>query len=266
VERAVEGTSEVFHLGATVEGWAEEFQCATNLGTRHIVDAVLCHQVPKLIYMSSLSVIHTAAARRGVKINENWPLEPYPESRGLYSQTKLEAERIVTDAVRDRKLRAIILRPSEVIGPDRPFLSGAAAIDAGKRLVVLGNGRSTLPVIWIEDLVDAIMAAAGSNRFDGTVLNLVDPEPLTQDDVAKYYLAATGKRKSIVHFPLSLLYFAAFGADTLFRLLVRNAPITPYRLRLAIGRREFDCTAAAETLGWRPRVGVRQGLSRMSAT
>ncbi len=254
VERAVEGTSEVFHLGATVEGWAEEFQCATNLGTQHIVDAVLCHQVPKLIYMSSLSVIHAAAARAGSKITENWPLEPYPESRGLYSQTKLEAERIVSDAVRDRTLRAIILRPGEVIGPDRPFLSGAAAIEAGKRLVILGNGRATLPVIWVEDLVDAIMAAADSDRFDGAVLNLVDPEPLTQDDVAKYYLAATGKRKSIVHFPLSLLYCAAFGADRLFRLLGRNAPITPYRLRSAIGRREFDCTAAAETLGWRPRV------------
>jgi predicted dehydrogenase/nucleoside-diphosphate-sugar epimerase len=264
VERAVEGTSEVFHLGATVEGWAEEFQCATTLGTKHIVDAVLCHEVPKLIYMSSLSVVHLAAGRNGVKITENWPLEPYPESRGLYSQTKLEAERVVTDAVRDRKLRAIILRPGEVIGPDRPFLSGAAAINAGKRLLVLGNGQSTLPVIWVEDLVDAIMEAADSNRFDGTVLNLVDPEPLTQDDVAKYYLATTGKSKSIVHFPLSLLYFAAFGADSLFRLLGRNAPITPYRLRSAIGHREFDCTAAFETLGWRPRVGVRAGLSRMS--
>ncbi len=264
VERAVEGTSEVFHLGATVEGWAEEFQCATNLGTRHVVDAVLCHQVPKLIYMSSLSVIHFAAALSGKKITEKWPLEPHPESRGLYSQTKLEAERIVTDAVRDRKLRAIILRPGEVFGPDKAFLSGAAGKEAGKLVVVLGNGRATLPAIWVEDLVDAIMAAANSDRFDGAVLNLVDPEPLTQDDAAKYYLAATGKRKSIVHFPLSLLYCAAFGADRLFRLLGRNAPITPYRLRSAIGRREFDCTAAEEILGWRPRVGVRKGLQSMA--
>ena len=55
VERAVEGTSEVFHLGATIEGWAEDFQCATTLGTRHIVDSVLCYGVPKLIYMDARS-------------------------------------------------------------------------------------------------------------------------------------------------------------------------------------------------------------------
>lgn len=262
VERAVEGTSEVFHLGATIEGWAEDFHCATTLGTRHVVDSVLCYGVPKLIYMSSLSVIHAAAAHKNSKIAEDWPLEPSPESRGLYSQTKLEAERIVSDAVRQRNLRAIILRPGEVVGPNRPFLSGAAAIEAGKFLVVLGNGRFTLPVIWVEDLVDAIVAAADSEHFDGSILNLVDPEPLSQDDVAKNYLAATGRRRRIVHAPLPLLYFAAFGADTLFRMLGRHAPITPYRLRSAIGRREFDCAAAAAKLGWRPRVGVRNGPKR----
>ena len=263
VDRAVRGVSEVFHLGATIDGWAEDFQCATVAGTQNVVDSVLHHGVQKLIYMSSLSVIHAAAAGNGAKIAEDWPLESYPESRGLYSQTKLEAEQIVAAAVRDCKLPAIILRPGEVVGPDRPFLSGAAAIEAGSRLVVMGNGRFTLPVIWVEDLADAIMAAAGSDLFDGMVLHLVDPAALSQDEVAKYYLAATGKRKKIVHAPLALLYFAAFGADRVFRLLGRNAPLTPYRLRSAIGRREFDCSAAANALSWQPRVGVREGLETM---
>jgi nucleoside-diphosphate-sugar epimerase len=264
VDRAVRGMSEVFHLGAAIEGWAEDFQCATTAGTRHIVDSVLCHGVDKLIYMSSLSVIHAAAARNGASIAEDWPLEPYPESRGLYSQTKLEAERIVSDAVRSRGLRSVILRPGEVVGPDRPFLSGAVAIETGKRLVVLGNGRFTLPLIWVEDLVDAILAAANSNRFDGTVLHLVDPAQLSQDEIAKYYLGAIGKRKRIVHAPLSLLYTAAFGANTVFRLLGRSAPLTPYRLRSAIGSRSFDCSAAAEKLGWKPRMGARHGLEAMA--
>ena len=263
VDRAVQGVSEVFHLGATIEGWAEDFQCATTTGTRHVVDSVLCHGTAKLIYMSSLSVIHAAAAGTGSNITEDWPLEPHPQSRGLYSQTKLEAEQIVADAVRGRNLRAVILRPGEVVGPDRPFLSGAVAVEAGKRLVVLGNGRFTLPLIWVEDLVDAILAAAEAEVFDGRVLHLVDPEALSQDDVAKFYLAATGKRKTVVHAPLPLLYAAALGADIAFRLLGRNAPLTPYRLRSAIGRRQFDCTAAAKALGWQPRVGVRAGLSRM---
>ncbi len=97
VDRAVQGVSEVFHLGAAIEGWAEDFQCATMAGANNIVESSLRHGVEKLIYMSSLSVIHAAAARNGKKITEDWPLEPYPESRGLYSQTKLAAERLVVE-------------------------------------------------------------------------------------------------------------------------------------------------------------------------
>ena len=233
---------------------------------QHIVDSALRHGVQKLIYMSSLSVIHAAAARNGTTITETWPLEPYPESRGLYSQTKLAAEQIVADAVRDRGLPAIILRPGEVVGPDRPFLSGAVAVETGKRLVVLGNGRFTLPLIWVEDLVDAILAAADSDLFErnGAAFGGSDPTVAGRD--CEVLPRRHGKQKSVIHAPLSLLYFAAFGANAVFRLLGRNAPLTPYRLRSAIGSRDFDCTAAVKSLSWQPRVGVRDGLSRMAKT
>ena len=260
VDRAMQGIEEVYHLGATVEGWAEEFQCATVAGTQNIVDSVLRHEVPKLIYMSSLSVLHAAAARNGKPIAEDWPLEPFPEDRGLYSQTKLAAERIVTEAVETRSLRAIILRPAEVIGPDRPFMSGAAAIEAGSRLVVLGRGKFVLPLVRVEDLVDAIVAAGKSALFDGSIFHIVDPAQVSQNEIARHYLRTTGQDKSIWHFPLSLLYTAAAGASVAARLLGRSAPLTPYRLRSAIGTRHFDCTAAKNALGWAPQVGIRAGM------
>jgi 2-alkyl-3-oxoalkanoate reductase len=266
VDRAVEGVSTVYHLGATVNGWAEDFCAATTLGTQHVVESCLKHGVAKLVYMSSLSVIHMAAAGRKDRITETWPLEKHPEARGLYSQTKLAAEQVVAEAVANRGLRAIILRPGEVVGADRPFLSGAVAIEAGSRLLVLGNGRQTLPLIWMDDLIDATLAAARSDHFRGTVLHLVDPDPPTQDEIARYYLAAKHGpgAKAISHLPLAFLYAASAAADLLFRLLGRNAPLTPYRLRSAIGKRTFDCSAAAEAIGWTPRVGVRRGLQAMT--
>jgi 2-alkyl-3-oxoalkanoate reductase len=260
VDRAVTGISELYHLGAAVEGWAEDFQCATIAGTENIVTSALKHRVEKLIYMSSLSVIHAAAASNGEPITESWPLEPHAESRGLYSQTKLAAERIVTDAVQEQGLRAVILRPGEVVGPDRPFLSGAAAIEAGNRLFVLGNGRFTVPVVWVDDLVDAIVAAGNSNCFDGSVFHLVEANGLSQDEIVRQYLAVKGAKKKVVHVPLFMLYGAASAAAVLGRLLHRSVPLTPYRLRSAIGRRNFDCTAAAKALDWQPRVGTEEGL------
>ena len=263
VDSAVRGIREVYHLGATVEGWAEDFECGTVAGTQNIVDSCLKHNVEKLIYMSSLSVIHAAAARKGVPILEDWPFEPYPERRGFYSQTKLTAELIVAEAVKKQGLRAILLRPGEVVGPDRPFLSGAVGIDTSKRMVVFGNGKAVVPVVWVEDLIDAVLAAAKSDRFDGSAFNIVDPEFISQNEIAAHYLKTTNQKKPTTHFPLSMLYGAAFGLDLGMRTLGRSAPLTPYRLRSAIGPREFDCSAAKETLGWEPKVGIRAGMEMM---
>jgi len=263
VDRAVEGISELYHLGAAVEGHPEDFQCATVVGTRNIVESSLRHGVEKLIYMSSLSVLDAAKARPRDKITEDWPLEPFPECRGAYSQTKLAAEQLVLEAVRTRGLRAILLRPGEVIGPDRPFMSGAVAIETGSRLVVLGNGKATLPLVWVEDLVDAIVAAGKSDLFDGSVFHIVDSEEVPQDEIAQHYLRTTHQEKSIVHLPLSVLYTAAGGATAAARTLGRSSPITPYRIRSAVGSRHFDCSSISKALGWRPRVGVRAGMKSM---
>lgn len=263
VDRAFHGIREVFHLGATVEGEAEDFECATLAGTRNVVESCIKHGVQKLIYMSSLSVIHAAAACNGKPIKEDFPFEPYPERRGLYTQTKLAAEQMVRDAVRKRGLRAIILRPGEVMGPDKVFLSGAVGRDVAGRVVVLGSGKSIVPFIWVEDLVDAILAAAERGPLDATAFNLVDPEELTQDELARHYLQALGRKPRLAHFPLFALYPTAAGLQVALGLLGKQSPITPYRLSSALGSRRFDCSTAKEGLGWEPRVGIRAGLDRM---
>lgn len=264
VDRAMQGIEEVFHLGATVEGEAEDFQCATVEGTRNIVESCLRHGVERLIYMSSLSVIDAKSAARSRKaVAEDFAFEPHPERRGLYTQTKLEAEKYVAEAVRTRGLHAVILRPGEVYGPDKVFLSGAVGREAGGRVVVLGNGKSIVPAIWVEDLVDAVIAAAASDHFDGSVFHLVDPDEVTQDDLARSYLQARGYKPRLLHLPSLLLYPAAWGLQVALGLLGRQSPITPYRLSSALGSRRFDCSAAANTLDWAPKIGIRAGLESM---
>ncbi len=260
VDRAMAGIEEVYHLGATVHGHLEDFQCGTIAGTENVIESCIRHNVPKLIYMSSLSVLHTAAVRKHSRIDEDWPLEPHPEKRGAYTQTKSAAERLVLEAARTRGLRAILLRPGEVMGPDRPFWSGAVGLKAGGRLVVLGSGKAVVPLVWVEDLVDAITMAAESDLFDGSVFNIVDPEEVTQDELAEHYLRTVRERKRIIHLPLTFLYPAAAGLQIGMRMLGRDAPITPYRLRSAVGNRRFDQTAISGSLGWEPRIGIRQGM------
>lgn len=259
VERAVAGAAVVFHLGATMRGTAEDFDRGTIRGTQHVIDAVLKEGTANLVYVSSLSVLHAAAVGAGQVITESWPLEPMPEARGHYTRSKLAAERLVIDAVRTRGLRAIVVRPAEVIAAGAVFPSPGVAQRVGKMLVVLGDGRVPVPLVAVDDLVDALVAAS-RGPFDGTVVHVVDPEPMTQNDIVARYLATQHGRGRVVHIPAQVVAFAASVADLLFRAVGRQAPLTPYRVKSALASRVFDGRKAAAVLGWQPRIGARRAL------
>lgn len=254
VERAVAGTTLVYHLGAAMSGNAEDFRRGTVAGTRHIIESALKHRVPKLVYLSSLSVLHAAAAEPGVAMKEDWPLEPHPEKRGHYTQTKLEAERLVLQTVKQRRLKAVILRPGQVFGPGAPLITAAVARRVKGRLVILGDGRLVLPLVYVEDVVDAILAAGQSESFDGSVFHIVDTAGVTQGELARR------EKLPIIHVPLPVVYALAAGVELLGKLLGRAVPLTIYRLRSALAPVSFDCAAAKAHLGWKPRTGVRAGL------
>jgi nucleoside-diphosphate-sugar epimerase len=259
VERAVAGASVVYHLGATMRGTAEDFERGTVRGTGHVIDAVLTDGAATLVYVSSLAVLHAAAADETQVITESWPLEPAPDARGHYTRSKLAAEVLVLDAVRQRRLRAVVLRPGEVVGAGATFLTPGVAQRVGRALVVLGDGETAVPLVAVEDLVDALMAAI-DGPFDGTVVHVVDPRRVTQNDLVARYAAAAREAGSVVHVPRPVVTLAAFLAEVSCLAMGRQAPLTRYRVRSALASRTFDCRKAAEVLAWRPRVGVASAL------
>ncbi|HEX8027595.1 MAG TPA: NAD-dependent epimerase/dehydratase family protein, partial [Vicinamibacterales bacterium] len=264
VDKAVAGTRLVYHLGAAMRGSVEDFDRGTIAGTRHVVESVLKHQVPRLVYMSSLSVLHSALASEGQVITESWPLETRPNDRGHYTRTKLAAEEYVADAVRTRQLPAVILRPGEVIGKGSALLTSGIAQRAGGTLVVLGDGRLQVPLVAMDDVVDAMIAAAQSGPFDGTVVHLVDPAAVTQNDLVARYRAAVGGAWRVVHLPRPLVALMGALAEVVFGLLRRSAPLSRYRVASALAWRAFDCSRAYSLWGWQPRTGVPAVLDQLA--
>ena len=264
VDRAVAGTRLVYHLGASMRGSREEFERGTVAGTRHIVDSVLSHKVPRLVYMSSLSVLHSAAAREGQAITETWPLEPRPDERGHYTRTKLVAEQYVSSAARLRGLPVVIVRPAEVVGSGAAFLTAGVAQRAGRTLVVFGNGQLTVPLVAVDDVVDALMAAAESGPFDGTIVQLVDPAAISQNDMVARYRAATGGTWRVIHVPRPIVWLTAAVAEAVYGLVGRAAPLSRYRVASALAPRAFNCSRARQLWGWQPRVGVPAALDQLA--
>jgi nucleoside-diphosphate-sugar epimerase len=125
----------------------------------------------------------------------------------------------------------------------------------------MGSGRLPLNLVYVEDVVDALLAAATKPDVSGRVFQLVDPTTLTQREyieAAKRY----GSAPRVSFVPKLVLYTLALGVELLGRVLHRSVPLSRYKIRSLAPISPFDCSAARDELGWTPAVGTREGLLR----
>jgi hypothetical protein len=173
VDRAVQGVEVVYHVGAAMKGGKEEFEQGTIWGTRNVIDACVRHGA-KLVYVSSMSVADHAGHATGTPVTESSPYEPYPDRRGVYTQTKYRAEQMVLEAIRDHGLRAVIVRPGQIFGPGAEHVTPNGVIGLAGRWIVAGNGERQLPLVYRDDVVDALILAERASGAEGQLINVVD--------------------------------------------------------------------------------------------
>ncbi len=260
VDRAVDGVEVVYHVGATMRGrgWGD-FQSGTIEATKNVVESCLRHRVGRLVYVSSLTVLDYATHASGTVVREDARLEPFPERRGAYTQAKLQAENLVKDAIRERDLPAVIVRPGQIFGPGAESVPPYGTIALGGRWVVIGSGKLRCPLVFVEDVVDGLVAAATEPDACGLVFHLVDGTPVTQDEYIDVCRRALATPPRVVHTPRWLLYTAGAGLEIVGRMLKRGVPLSRYRIE-SIRELRFDCSRAQEVLGWTPAIGVNAGL------
>jgi predicted dehydrogenase/nucleoside-diphosphate-sugar epimerase len=261
VDRAVAGAERVIHAGAAMAGGWPEHLGATVVGTRNVVEACRRHDVRQLVHISSMSVVDWGGCAANGPLDERTPLEPRPDERGAYTRAKLEAELEVSRAA-SAGLPCVILRPGALVGKGIPVVDGSVARRAGERWVILGDGRLALPLVYVDDLVDAILAAVERELTGGEIIQIVDPARLTQEDVLA--LADGDDGVKAIRVPRALVFGLGKLSEYPLGALGRPSPLALYRVRSALARASFPADRAEALLGWHPRVGVREGIARSS--
>jgi predicted dehydrogenase/nucleoside-diphosphate-sugar epimerase len=259
VDKAVKGAEIVIHVGAATKGGWPEHKGGTVVGTQNVVESCTKHGVKQLVHISSMSVIDWAGSAGNGPVSERANLEPRPDERGAYTRAKLEAERIVVDAAA-AGLPAVILRPGQIFGGGIPLINGAVAHNAGGRWLVLGDGKLQLPLVYIDDIVEAIVRAIDRKLTHGEIIQIIDPEHLTQEDV----LGLAGGEKPILRVPRPVVFALGKLSEIPLGALGRQSPVAVYRLKSALARLRYESDRASSLLGWQPKVGVREGIRRVS--
>lgn len=260
VDHSVAGARIVYHVGAAMRGSARDFEAGTVWGTRNVVDACKKHGSQRLVYISSMSVLDHAGRDPDVVLTETSDYEPHPQWRGAYTQTKLTAERCVLDAIRHDQLPAVVLRPGQIFGPGAEKVTPNAVIGLAGRWVAVGEGNMTLPLVYVDDVIDALLLAAEAPGAIGKMFNIVDPTSITQQEYLDCAKRKLGDELRTLRVPTSVFMALGWGVELLGKLLRRDVPLTRYRVRSLRPLANFDPGAARDVLGWSPRVGAKRGL------
>ena len=259
VDRAVEGTDVVFHLGAAMRGGLAEFTSGTVWGTRNIVDACERHGVRRLVHVSSMTVLHNAGHLPDAPVTESFPYEPHASWRGLYTQTKLEAEKTVLQAVEENRIHAVVLRPGQIYGPGAEKAPPAGTITVGDRWLVVGSGSRYVPLVYVDNVVDALLLAAQEDLPNGSIFQLVDPDGIRQKEYVEWVKRA-GRPVRVWYVPAWVLKCAGGVVVGLAKILRRPPPLSPYRVKSIVPLWPCYCTAAHTKLGWKPRYSLQEGM------
>jgi len=260
VDAAVRDVDWVVHAAARVatSGTWESFAEVNVRGTRRVIRAAQAAGVRRIVYISSLSVY--AVPHDGVTITEESPYESEGDARGHYSRSKLAADRVALGAA-EHAAPVVVLRPGLLYGPGkRPPVARQSFNLAGLKLI-LATPEYRMPMTYIDNVADAVLLAARADDAVGKAFTIVDGN-VRQADYVKSYLAASGERWRPVFLPVDMVAVAALVLERGLRLARRRSPVTYHQVRRATRSASYDCSRAERLLGWRPAVGIDEGLRR----
>jgi UDP-glucose 4-epimerase len=239
VHELTAGKDVVFHLAALrITQCAEEPRLALESlvdGTFTVLEAAVEHGVKKVVASSSASVYGLA---------EEFPTterhHPYNNDT-FYGAAKAFNEGMLRSFAAMYGLDYVALRYFNVYGPrmdvhgvyTEVLIRWMERIAAGRPPLILGDGLQTMDFVHVADIARANLLAA---RADVT------------DDV---FNIAAGEETSLLQLAQRLL--GAMDAD----LVPEHGEARKVN---AVTRRLADITAARERLGWRPEIGLDEGL------
>jgi nucleoside-diphosphate-sugar epimerase len=266
IAAAVKGVDVVVHAGAATSGTAKDHETTTVQGTRNVLEACRTIRVKKLVHISSCNVYEIAGYAANQVVTEEAQLERFPLRRGHYSAAKLQAEALVTAAMNHAGFPAVVLRPGTIYGPGTQVYTNMMGVALAWRIfVVFGDGKSELPLVHVDNAVDAIVECIRNSAADNQIFNVVDQDLVTKKTYMERVIKPLYPNAIVIYVPMWLLLTLTWLQEKLMAFLGRQPFLTVYRLMSSQKRVRYGTSKIENAIGWRSRITFEQGAEQLAA-
>jgi UDP-glucose 4-epimerase len=238
----LKGVECVYHLAARVSVqesvlYPHEYNAINVGGTVSVLEAMRDTGVKRVVFSSSGAVYGDQMVQ---PLRETMP----PNPRSPYAVSKLAAEYYIRTIGSLWQIETVSLRifnaygPRQQMPPSHPpvipyFLTRALR---GGSLVVHGSGQQTRDFVYIDDVVNALVAAATAPDIDRMVINVGSGEETSISALVQAVEIAVGRAP---------------------------APLPTPSTDPGVARMKADLTVAGQKLGFKPQISLAEGLRRM---
>ena len=252
---AAAGMDGVLHLAAYMTlGFSQTPWEAIDVnlrGLQNVLEACRVNKVKKVVFASSNAVYGYGPGIKGALV-EAGPFFSVgaPPAAILYGASKIMGEQPCRQYHQNHGLDYVVLRYSTVYGERQHYRAANALyimetydrVRRGERPVMPGDGKDTKHFVNVADVARANVAAFASAATDIAV-NISGPEPITTGELVR----------------LVLDYCKS-------KLEPEIKPDPPGKVRLTSGGAfHIPHDLAREVLGWKPEVGMKDGIARLLA-
>jgi 3beta-hydroxy-delta5-steroid dehydrogenase/steroid delta-isomerase len=270
VRAACAGMDSVFHTAAVINTLSiyrpsvrrAVFEVNAG-GTSNVVRAAAEAGVKALVHTSSFNV-----AMDGSVVDQDESMPYAIRAKDLYTQSKIEGERIALAAHRADGLHVCALRPGGIWGADtgsimiRSFLEQLAA---GKFKVLVGDPKAVTDNTHVDNLVDAqLLAARALNEkpevVGGQAYYITDGEPMNGMAWFRPLVEGLGFPFPTRWLPMWLIRAVALVAETAHLLGAPQSTLTLRGVNNLAENSRLSIVKAQRDLGYRPRLRLANGM------
>lgn len=255
------GCDLVIHTAAVVSNTATaEMYRQVSVGSlRHVVDAAVRSDASRVIHFSSIAAYGLDFDHTRTEQDDICLLTGYP-----YCDAKAASEHAALAAHAAGQIACTIIRPGDVYGPaSRPWVTIPLQLIQKNQFLLPMHGRGVFSPVYIDNLLDGIVAAAIHNQAAGQIYNLTDGIDVTCLDFFAHHWRWAGKRGRPICLPTAVAQQLTSSSEWLIRRVLRQpTEISRSSLAMLTRRAGYSIAKAQQELGYQPQVDLATGMQR----
>ena len=227
-------------------------------GTRKALDVAIASGAKRFVHFSSIAAmgvdyLQGADEKAAVVVGEDY----------RYGVTKGASEHVVLAAHAAGEMKCTIIRPGDVYGPgSRAWLIEPLKMARSGQFILPNQGNGRFTPVYIDDLLDGVMLAAGLAEGAGQIFILAGDRSVSCKQFFSYHWKWAGKTKKMPSLPLKATLALTQALWKMNRLLKKPSEVTPDAMLMFSRQGGFSIAKARSRLGYEPKIGLDEGMQR----